>query len=214
MRLIALEDGSVPSKTRRDATVLIAQSLPEFYAVLGRHIHDLPAVVEARLTQRGGELQNCHILCDGDTPSGVFCCYPSSNLAVAQMTDFRAMLRHADKDRKVLIQDELSASMGRMAPVPSDGCYLSRFAVAEPYRGKGAADILIDGFKEFASGSAALYLHVNKDNARAISFYRRHGFDFIGTGSEYSHRTMALKNNTDQPARYNGNCAGPSSETR
>ncbi len=180
---------------RRAATELIALSLPEFYEVLGRYIEDLPAVVESRLVQRGGELQNCHVLCDGDTTAGVFCCYPSANLAVAQMTDLRAMLRHVEKDRKAQIQDELSSSAGHMSPVPTDGCYLSRFAVAAPYRGKGIADRLMAGFKDFASDNAALYLHVNKDNARAIAFYRRHGFDFTGAETDCSHRTMVLTTN-------------------
>jgi ribosomal protein S18 acetylase RimI-like enzyme len=214
MRLLALEEGTASPEIRRAAMALIAQSLPEFYEVLGRYIDDLPAVVEARMAQRGGELQNCHILCDGDTVAGVFCCYPSVNLAVAQMTDLRAMLRRAEKDRKTLAQDELSASTGRMAPVPPDGCYLSRFAVATTYRGMGIADILMDGFKDFASGNAALYLHVNKDNARAIAFYRRHGFDFTEADSEYVHRTMALTSNAAQPAKYSGDGTGPSSETR
>lgn len=192
MKLVSLEDAPATETYRRAVADLIMLSLPEFYDILGRYIPDLCTVVAGRLSQQGGELRNCHVL-QGERgmPQGVFCCYPSEALAMAQMTDLRAMLRNAAKDNKTKIQQELAESAGDMAAVPADGCYLSRFAVAPECRGQGAANDLIDGFKTFAPGTP-LYLHVNRDNARAISFYRRHGFDFIPSDGDFQYPTMAF----------------------
>jgi putative acetyltransferase len=56
--------------------------------------------------------------------------------------------------------------------------YLDQFVVAPEAWGSDAAVTLIDAAK--ALSPAGLDLHVNRDNARAIRFYQKHGFAIAG----------------------------------
>ena len=58
--------------------------------------------------------------------------------------------------------------------------YLDQLAVAPSHQGSGAADALMAAAKDLSPASLAL--DVNEDNARALRFYRRHGFRTISTG--------------------------------
>ncbi|MEL6451161.1 MAG: GNAT family N-acetyltransferase [Pseudomonadota bacterium] len=57
------------------------------------------------------------------------------------------------------------------------------FYVVPAARGTGTADALIAAVSDYASAAGIwqLELYVNQDNARAIAFYRRHGFVPAGT---------------------------------
>jgi putative acetyltransferase len=56
--------------------------------------------------------------------------------------------------------------------------YLDQIVVAPEYWGSGVALALLDEAKRLSP--AGLDLLVNKDNARAIAFYSRHGFSYVG----------------------------------
>jgi putative acetyltransferase len=56
--------------------------------------------------------------------------------------------------------------------------YLDQIVVAPQTWGTGLAQMLLDEAKRLSP--ARLDLHVNKDNARAVRFYRKHGFDVAG----------------------------------
>lgn len=61
--------------------------------------------------------------------------------------------------------------------------------VAPSARGKaaGVTDALLDAVEDWARRRATtLTLHVHEDNARAIAFYRRRGYDFTGRTMPYS----------------------------
>ena len=58
--------------------------------------------------------------------------------------------------------------------------YLDQLAVAPPHQGSGVADLLMEAAKHLSP--AVLDLEVNRDNPRALGFYRRHGFRTIATG--------------------------------
>jgi putative acetyltransferase len=64
--------------------------------------------------------------------------------------------------------------------------YLDQFAVATAMQGKGIADRLLAQARAL---SATLDLHVNKDNARAIAFYKKQGF--VVTGESTNPRSGA-----------------------
>jgi putative acetyltransferase len=73
--------------------------------------------------------------------------------------------------------------------------YLDQIVVAPHAWGSGVAEALLEEAKRI---SPALDLKVNTDNARAIRFYKRHGFDISGEGvNENSGRpvyTMTWRN--------------------
>ncbi|NJC66091.1 GNAT family N-acetyltransferase [Planosporangium flavigriseum] len=60
--------------------------------------------------------------------------------------------------------------------------------VAPAFRGRRVADDLFDRVERWAheEGHPALFLHVHEDNARAIAFYRRRGYDFTGAREPYA----------------------------
>lgn len=68
------------------------------------------------------------------------------------------------------------AVSGLMLINPSTG-YLDQFAVATDMQGKGIASKLL---AQARSLTQTLELHVNRDNDRAIAFYKKHGFSVAG----------------------------------
>jgi putative acetyltransferase len=58
--------------------------------------------------------------------------------------------------------------------------YLDQIVVAPECWGNGVAESLLDAAKQ--RSPRGLDLHVNTDNARAIRFYVRHGFEIAGAG--------------------------------
>ncbi len=56
--------------------------------------------------------------------------------------------------------------------------YLDQIVVAPEHWGSGLARALLDEAKR--RSPSGLYLLVNKDNARAIAFYAKHGFTYDG----------------------------------
>lgn len=63
--------------------------------------------------------------------------------------------------------------IGALVVNPQTG-YLDQIVVATAHQGRGVADILLAEARRISP--AALDLHVNQDNARAIRFYEKHGF--------------------------------------
>jgi putative acetyltransferase len=67
--------------------------------------------------------------------------------------------------------------VGALVVDPATG-YLDQIVVASEFQGRGVAEILLARARAIAP--TGLELHVNKDNARAIGFYRKHGFAAAG----------------------------------
>lgn len=67
--------------------------------------------------------------------------------------------------------------LGAMVVNPETG-YLDQIVVATAHQGRGIAAALLAQAKTLAPHG--LELHVNQDNARAIGFYRKHGFATAG----------------------------------
>ena len=67
--------------------------------------------------------------------------------------------------------------IGALVVNPSTG-YLDQLVVATDCQGSGVGDVLIAEARRLAP--SGLDLHVNQDNARAIRFYRKHGFLIVG----------------------------------
>jgi ribosomal protein S18 acetylase RimI-like enzyme len=59
---------------------------------------------------------------------------------------------------------------------------LSRFYIHADYRGSGASDALLAQLEvdAISCGFRAMWLCVWRENARAIAFYRRRGFEIVG----------------------------------
>jgi diamine N-acetyltransferase len=75
--------------------------------------------------------------------------------------------------------------VGKLAAgVPSErSIEIWRFYVDKPWHGRGIATLLMDAVKERARwhGATNLWLGVWERNARAQAFYRKHGFEKVGS---------------------------------
>lgn len=105
---------------------------------------------------------------------------------------FRAYL--ADPDRRVLAATESGRVIGYAMMVrgadPDVASYvepkaveLSKMYVLPDHHGGGVATALMEAGLAWAAeaGAPAVWLGVNQNNHRAKKFYRKHGFDVVGT---------------------------------
>lgn len=71
---------------------------------------------------------------------------------------------------------------------------LASIGVLPETQGTGVAGSLIEGFREVGveQGLAYLYLTVRSDNARAIAFYKKHGWSELGTFGSNSRLGLSL----------------------
>jgi putative acetyltransferase len=87
---------------------------------------------------------------------------------------------------RIVVADSGAGMLGFVTVDPRTG-YLDQIVVAPEAWGSGLADALLEEAKRT---SPVLDLHVNKDNARAIRFYERHGFVVGGEGVSISGRPI------------------------
>jgi len=78
---------------------------------------------------------------------------------------------------KIVVALDGDTMVGLVTVDPSNG-YLDQLVVAPDVWGGGLAALLIDQAKRISP--SRLDLLVNKDNARAIRFYEKHGFRYAG----------------------------------
>jgi putative acetyltransferase len=78
---------------------------------------------------------------------------------------------------RIMIAD-IDGSLAGFVTVDPKTMYLDQIVVAPEYWGSTAALALLDDAKRLSP--KGLDLLVNKDNSRAIRFYEKHGFTFVG----------------------------------
>ena len=77
-----------------------------------------------------------------------------------------------------IVLAEMDGALIGFVTVDSDTMYLDQIVVAPEHWGGGVALTLLDEAKRISP--RGLDLLVNKDNARAIRFYEKHGFKYAG----------------------------------
>jgi putative acetyltransferase len=78
----------------------------------------------------------------------------------------------------MIVVAESAGSLVGFVTVNTATGYLDQIVVAPPMWGAGVAEMLLDDAKRLSP--SLLALHVNKDNARAVRFYQKHGFAIAG----------------------------------
>jgi putative acetyltransferase len=77
----------------------------------------------------------------------------------------------------IVVAEALGTLVGFVTVNAASG-YLDQIVVAPQHWGAGIAEMLLDEAKHLSPSGLAL--HVNQDNARAVGFYRKHGFAVAG----------------------------------
>jgi putative acetyltransferase len=78
---------------------------------------------------------------------------------------------------KIIVAETAGALVGFVTVNRTTG-YLDQIVVSPRHWGAGIAEMLLDEAKRLSP--RRVELHVNKDNARAVGFYRKHGFTVAG----------------------------------
>ena len=181
VRLVAA--GSCDDHCLTQAAVLVYSSLPAFYDVFASFGAPVHAVIARSFHVRGTSLQDATLALDArDTVVGVVAHLDLSELTRASYADLQLLLRASDGEPDQL-RDALHSYSQKVPLIPGTGRYLARFAVSPSMRGSGLSHLLLDRFED--EGASAFYLHVHRDNKRAISFYRRRGYALTGPVAEF-----------------------------
>jgi ribosomal protein S18 acetylase RimI-like enzyme len=154
---------------RLEAAELASEAMSALYDPVGDEVIPMLA---AEFRVEGSELADAVALVDS-TVDGLVASYPSEEYQSRQ----RVSLHHALGTMSREAGERLIARLRLLADqIPQGGLqgeYVARFAVRNDLRGSGAADRIMDFF---VADHGLVSLHVRNDNARAIGFYRRHGF--------------------------------------
>ncbi len=103
--------------------------------------------------------------------------YPSTDFAARRQWLAERLDTLAQAGGKAIVAVKDNRIAGLVTVDPATG-YLDQLAVATASQGRGIAGALIAEARRLSP--ARLDLHVNQDNARAIGFYRKHGFAIAG----------------------------------
>ena len=103
--------------------------------------------------------------------------YPAIDFA-ARIDWWRERWRSELVPSAIIVVAEAAGALAGFVTVNTTTGYLDQIVVAPPHWGAGIAEMLLDEAKRLSP--ARLELHVNQDNARAVRFYRKHGFAVAG----------------------------------
>jgi putative acetyltransferase len=103
--------------------------------------------------------------------------YPAIDFA-ARVAWWRERWRSELVPAAAIVVAEAGGALVGFVTVDAATGYLDQIVVAPETWGTGVAEMLLDEAKR--RSPARLELHVNTDNARAVGFYRKHGFALAG----------------------------------
>jgi putative acetyltransferase len=103
--------------------------------------------------------------------------YPAIDFA-ARVAWWRERWRSELVPAAAIVVAEAGGALVGFVTVDTATGYLDQIVVAPQAWGTGVAEMLLDEAKR--RSPARLELHVNTDNARAVGFYRKHGFAVAG----------------------------------
>jgi putative acetyltransferase len=103
--------------------------------------------------------------------------YPAIDFA-ARVDWWRERWRSELVPSATIVVAEAAGTLAGFVTVDRATGYLDQIVVAPRHWGAGIAEMLLAEAKRLSP--ARLELHVNQDNARAVRFYRKHGFAVAG----------------------------------
>lgn len=168
---------------RRQAAGLVITSFAEFYARMKLDPGRLLDLITDELALEGTELEHVVAAIGGGEIRGIMCSYPSDELKQRQIASLFHMASGLNSNEEELLFNELSTHAASTPKLPEQSYYLARLAVARQYQNQGVANFLLLRFAGLGNLFSCLSLHVLESNARAVAFYRKHGFQVFGDGS-------------------------------
>ena len=88
-----------------------------------------------------------------------------------------AIKRDVEKGYRYFVINCDGERAGYLAVFPEeDSIFLSKIYIFEKFRGKGVANKVMEFIMDLAEGKECIHLTVNRNNERAIAFYKKMGF--------------------------------------
>jgi len=188
MKLV--DAASCDDKSLTLAAELVYSSLSMFYDIFASFGVPVKIILAESFRVRGCSVSNAILALDaGGNVGGVMADLGLSEMQRALYSDLQLFMRRAEKSVTPMLRDALQTHAAMIPPIAGAGRYLARFAVGPGMQGSGLADLLLDRFEQNGSN---FYLHVHRDNKRAISFYQRRDYVFAA-GSEREFCVMSKK---------------------
>lgn len=103
--------------------------------------------------------------------------YPQIDFA-ERVTWWRDRWRSELVPQAKIVMAEMGGVLEGFVTIDPKSGYLDQIVVAPEFWGSNVAAMLLDAAKRISP--ALIELLVNKDNARAIAFYEKNGFDYAG----------------------------------
>ena len=103
--------------------------------------------------------------------------YPAIDFEARRSWMVERIAEHDRNGAQCLVALDAGQIVGLLVVNPATQ-YLDQIAVDHRHQGVGIADLLLEEAKRLSPTGFAL--HVNRDNARAVRFYEKHGLATIG----------------------------------
>ena len=154
---------------RLEAAKLASEAMSTLYEPIGDKV--VPMLAD-EFQVEASELGNSVALV-ASSVEGLVASYPSEEYRSRQRVSLHHALGTLDSIAGRRLFEQLRLLADQIPQGGLEGEYVARFAVRSDLRGSGTADRLMD---LFVADHPVVTLHIRSDNARAIGFYRRHGF--------------------------------------
>jgi len=168
---------------REQAASLVYESFSEYYDLIPTSSKNRLEIIVSHFEAEGTETFGSTVALDKQgSVLGVYSALPATEVKRAQIMTSALIMRSLEQKIRAEFRERLEGFAGQVPDVPDDTFYLSRIAVAAEHRGSGVATQLIKRFRGEATEFPRCSVHVRADNAQAIRFYRKHGFEDLRHG--------------------------------
>jgi ribosomal protein S18 acetylase RimI-like enzyme len=163
---------------------LLYDSFAEFYDLLPCGHDDLRARLSAQIGMAGTEIERVFVHRVGGAIAGCAAVVPARALPAAQVLSTMRLLKGLKPEGRDRFLTDVKALSGSLPAPPDESLYLSRIAVAQPFRGTAVGADLLGAVLSVARSEQhrAVSAHVHADNHRALAFYRKQGFHVPAAG--------------------------------
>lgn len=169
---------------------LIYLALPDFYGALPGGDDDRLGLIAAETVTQGTECENPWIAREGAEILGAICAFPLSELKERQQQSMLGIMRGIDRAARKEFRDTMRDGGHSVQPFDQlSGLYIARISVAATRQGSGLGQRLFAALVA-KTGEGPISLHVDRENAAAIRFYEKLGFEFLPALGNFRKRAM------------------------
>lgn len=172
--------GELDDLQMRRSAELVFDAGRGYYDLIGAERAVVEAQIAKQIGQSGTELENVFVVLFDSEVAGLHACVSSEVLSYVMMEGSLRLIRGFDRTVRRAFLARLKQARPALPSLPERSLYLARMAVADGFRGCGIAKLLMEDFFRRRSYETSYCLHVLKENASAVRFYSRLGFESFG----------------------------------